>query len=77
MRAFNYDGANNVINGLVASKNDEVLTGSNDTLWVVLGTVGVALTILAITLACSKTARYKVGRFFSEMFAGIFGKKKA
>ena len=71
------DGANNVINGLVASKNDEVLTGSNDTLWVVLGTVGVALTILAITLACSKTARYKVGRFFSEMFAGIFGKKKS
>lgn len=71
------DGANNVINGLVASKNDYVLTGSNDTLWVVLGTVGVALTILAITLVCSKTARYKVGRFFSEMFAGIFGKKKA
>ena len=31
---------------------------------------------LFIVLAASKKARYKVGRFFSEMFAGVFGKKK-
>ena len=69
-------GDDNVIVGLVSSKGEEYVAGSNDTLWVVLGMVGTSLVILFIVLACSKTARYKVGRFFSEMFAGIFGKKK-
>ena len=66
----------NVITGLVASKGDSYAVNSNDTLWVVLGTIGVSLVVLFIVLACSKNARYKVGRFFSEMFAGIFGKKQ-
>ena len=65
-----------MIAGLVSSNNASYSAGSNDTLWVVLGTVGTSLVILFIVLACSKTARYKVGRFFSEMFAGIFGKKR-
>lgn len=69
-------GDDNVIAGLVSSNNASYSAGSNDTLWVVLGTVGTSLVILFIVLACSKTARYKVGRFFSEMFAGIFGKKR-
>jgi len=71
------NGSNDVISGLVSSQGDSASSvNSNDTLWVVLGTLGVVLAIFAVVLACSKTARYKVGRFFSEMFAGIFGKRK-
>ena len=69
------DGENSVLTGLVAS--NDARANSNNTLWVVLGvlgTVGVAFTLVLVFL---KKARYKVGRFFSEMFAGIFGKKKA
>ena len=35
--------------------------------------------ILGTVIACilSKTARYKVSRFFSELFAGVFIKKRA
>ena len=69
-------GESNVISGLVASNNSSTVVNSNDTLWVVVGTVSTLLSVLFIVLACSKKARYKVGRFFSEMFAGIFGKKK-
>ena len=69
-------GETAVINGLVSSKNETYTKGSNSTLWVVLGTVGTVLLTLTIVLVCSKRARYKVGRFFSEMFAGIFGKRK-
>ena len=69
------DNANdNTVTGLV---NDSNATNSNNTLFIILGIVGVAVIILAITLAVSKKARYKVGRFFSEMFAGLFGKKNA
>lgn len=65
--------------------NGSVLTGvvdsgtkanSNDTLFVVLGVIGTIILIISLILIFSKNARYKVGRFFSEMFAGIFGKKK-
>ena len=69
-------GETAVINGLVSSKNETYTKSSNSTLWVVLGTVGTVLLTLTIVLVCSKRARYKVGRFFSEMFAGIFGKRK-
>jgi len=61
----------------LTSSTSEAGVNSNETLYVVLGVVGVALLTLVIVLASSKKARYKVGRFFSEMFAGIFGKKKA
>jgi stage II sporulation protein P len=69
-------GGENVITGLVSAGSNSAVN-SNQTLWVVLGTIGIVAVILALVLIFSKTARYKVGRFFSEMFAGIFGKKKA
>ena len=63
--------------GLVSvSGKSNSSVNSNETLWVVLGTLGVVAVTFGIVLAFSKTARYKVGRFFSEMFAGIFGRKK-
>lgn len=49
---------------------------SNQTLWIVLGVIGTIALVFGIVMACSRNARYKVGRFFSEMFAGIFGKRK-
>lgn len=70
----NSNGENSVISGLV---NDPNSVNSNSTLYIILGIIGVAVAVLAIVLAVSKKARYKVGRFFSEMFAGIFGKKSA
>lgn len=63
------------ISGLV-SDGDAVGVNSNQTLWIVLGVIGTLGIAFAIVMICSKTARYRVGRFFSEMFAGIFGKKK-
>ena len=71
------NGKASVITGLVSSNGTSAKVNSNETLFVILGIVGVVLIILAIVLICSKKARYKVGRFFSEMFAGIFGKKKS
>ena len=66
-------GAGNAeITGLVSNNN---AVNSNSTLYIVLGIVGAVVLILAIVLLVSKKARYKVGRFFSEMFAGLFGKK--
>ena len=70
------NGQTSVITGLVNSGSNGSKVNSNNTLWVVLGTIGVVLLVLGIVLICSKKARYKIGRFFSEMFAGIFGKKK-
>ena len=70
-------GENSVITGIAnkgVSANKDV--NSNTTLVIILSVIGVALLTLFIVLAVSKKARYKVGRFFSEMFAGIFGKKK-
>lgn len=63
-------------NALVGLVSDSSSVNSNDTLFVCLGVVGAAILVLVVTLAVSKQVRYKVGRFFSEMFAGIFGKKK-
>ena len=61
--------------GLASSTSDSVVN-SNETLWVVLAVVGVSILTLILFLIFSKKARYKTARFFSEMFAGIFGKKK-
>ena len=68
------DGGNGDVIGLVSDKGNG---GSNNTLWIVLGVVGSVILVLSLILIFSKKARYAVGRFFSEMFAGIFGKKKA
>lgn len=70
------NGKTSVITGLVSSSSGSSKVNSNETLFVILGTVAAVLVILGVVLVCSKKARYKVGRFFSEMFAGIFGKKK-
>ena len=71
------NGEVSAITGLV---NDNSATNggvnSNQTLYVVLGILGVVLVTFVIVMICSKNARYKVGRFFSETFAGLFGKKK-
>lgn len=69
-------GNETVITGVASTNNANSSVNSNETLIVVLSIVGAVVLILAIVLICSKKARYKVGRFFSEMFAGIFGKRK-
>ncbi|MBQ8468893.1 MAG: stage II sporulation protein P [Clostridia bacterium] len=67
------DGTTNVIAGL----SNEGSGASWSSLWIVLGLIGTA--ILGVGIACifSKNARYKVSRFFSELFAGVFTKKRA
>lgn len=69
------NGNKNVVEGLAVSDGGGTVN-SNTTLFIVLGVVGGIILILSGILIFSKKARYKVGRFFSEMFAGIFGKKK-
>lgn len=70
------NGEQSVITGIASTSSANTKVNSNETLIVVLSIVGVVVVTLAIVLIFSKKARYKVGRFFSEMFAGIFGKKK-
>lgn len=67
-------GEESLITGLVS---DSGAVNSNTTLYIVLGVLGAIVIVFAITLAVSRKARYKVSRFFSETFAGLFGKKKA
>ena len=67
-------GEESVITGLVS---DSGAVNSNTTLYIVLGVLGAIVIVFAITLAVSRKARYKVSRFFSETFAGLFGKKQA
>ena len=68
-------GGENGIVGLANSATDSSVN-SNETLYVLLSVGAIILLTLIIVLIFSKKARYKVGRFFSEMFAGIFGKRK-
>ena len=75
VEATSGDAENVSITGIVASPSANTVN-SNETLWVVLSVVGVVLLALTLVLIFSKKARYKVSRFFSELFAGIFGKKK-
>lgn len=70
------DGEENVIEGIATGISSSGKVNSNETLIVVLSIVGVCLLVLTLVLIFSKKARYKVGRFFSEMFAGLFGKRK-
>ena len=55
------------LDGLV-STNDSA-ANSNETLYVVLGLVGTVALVVALVFIFSKEARYKVKRFFGEMFA--------
>ncbi len=66
-------GEYNVITGLSNADSGASLSS----LWVLLSTLGVVTVVIGACCIFSKTARYKVSRFFSELFAGIFGKKKA
>lgn len=70
------DGEEAVIKGVATTGSANSSVNSNKTLIVVLSIVGVCLLTLTLVLLFSKKARYKVGRFFSEMFAGLFGKRK-
>ena len=71
------NGNESVISGVAnTSINSDEKVNSNETLIVVLSIIGLVVLTLILVLVFSKKARYKVGRFFSEMFAGIFGKKK-
>lgn len=62
--------------GVVNSTSTNSGVNSNETLIVVLSVFGVVLVIFGLVMIFSKNARYKVSRFFSELFAGIFGKRK-
>ena len=71
------NGNESTISGVAStgvSSSDKV--NSNETLIVVLSVLGLVVLVLTLVLIFSKTARYKVSRFFSEMFAGLFGKRK-
>lgn len=62
--------------GVVNSTSTNSGVNSNETLIVILSVLGVVLVIFGLVMIFSKNARYKVSRFFSELFAGIFGKRK-
>ena len=71
-------GNTSVIEGVgVSGVTENSSVNSNKTLIITLSVIGVVLLTLTLVLVFSKKARYKTGRFFSEMFAGIFGKKKS
>ena len=61
-----------VIKGIAWSSEDS----SINTLWAILGAIGFYFLVLGLLCAFNKQIRYKVGRFFSETFVGLFGRKK-
>ncbi|MBQ9790345.1 MAG: stage II sporulation protein P [Clostridia bacterium] len=61
-----------VIQGLAYESS----TASLGTLWAVIGALGFYALILGIVCLASREARFKTKRFFSETFAGLFGKTK-
>ena len=65
-------GESVVIEGLAYESND-----SWSFVWVMLASIAFYFAVLGIVCIFSKTARYKTKRFFSETFAGLFGKKKS
>ena len=69
---------NSGITNVAGVVNDAGSSGvnSNTTLYVLLGVLSAVAVVFVLVMIFSKKARYKVARFFSETFAGIFGKKK-
>lgn len=57
--------------------NNSTSSATNSTLWIILGSIGGVALIFGLVCIFSKKTRYAVGRFFSELFAGIFGKKQS
>lgn len=62
-----------IIQGLAYESSTE----SIGTLWTVLGAIGFYALILGLLCLFNSEIRYKTKRFFSETFAGLFGKKKS
>lgn len=61
------------VTGLAQTSNN----ASASFVWILLGGIAFYGVVLGILCAFNKEVRYKTGRFFSETFAGVFGKKKA
>ena len=61
-----------VLKGTITSEN----TGSLDALWIVLSVLAYVLALTTVAYFTNDKVRYKIKRFFSEITAGIFGKKK-
>lgn len=56
--------------------NSSTNKGSNETLWVLLGSLGFVIVFTVILFFTNKEANYNIKRFFSEIFGGILGKKR-
>lgn len=67
------NGGSLVLTGLA----DNGSNASASFVWVLLASIGFYFAILGIVCIFSKTARYKTKRFFSELFAGVFGKSRS
>ena len=61
-----------VLKGTINSEN----SGTLDALWIVLSVFGYALLLTLVAFFTNRTCNYKIKRFFSELTAGIFGKKR-
>lgn len=61
-----------VVRGIIKEGN----RGSLDALWIVLGVLGYVVVMFFVAFFTNKTLNYHIKRFFSEITAGIFGKKK-
>lgn len=67
------DGKTAVITGLAYNQS----TASVSFVWILLAAIAFYFIVLGIVCIFSKSVRYKTARFFSELFGGLFGKKKA
>ena len=61
-----------VLKGSLSSSNK----GGLDALWIVLATLSFVVGLLLVGFFTNKEFNYRVKRFFSEITAGIFGRKK-
>ena len=59
-----------------AEESGENTPAQNNTLWVVLGILGTTIAFVALVYAFDRNFRNKTNTFFSELTAGIMGKRK-
>ena len=64
--------AKSVLIGTIAAEN----TGSLDALWIVLSVLAYVIALTMVAFFTNEKVNYRIKRFFSEITAGIFGKKK-
>ncbi len=63
--------------GLINKQNSASGTpATNNTLWIILGSIGGVALLFGLICVFSKKVRHSVSRFFSEMFGGFFKKRK-